>query len=92
MSEKEWREIPGYPGYKVTKDGKIMGTRGWERKLFPNPGGYFALRVWPMQETLMAHKAVLLAYCGPRPSPRHQSRHLNGNRQDGDVLDSGSLF
>ena len=75
---------PRYPRYRVTKDGKVMGPAGNLRKLLPDRDGYLSFTAWFMHPAkyLRVHTAVLLAYCGSKPSPQHQSRHLNGNRQD----------
>lgn len=77
------KEIPGYEGYYATHDGHILSMRSgaahriaerWHR-------GYLHVNVRRTASKVYkepVHKLVLLAYRGPKPTPLHQCRHLNG--------------
>lgn len=43
---------------------------------------HVVLRVGDDFRCLQVHQLVLLTYRGSKPSPRHQTRHLNGNPSD----------
>jgi hypothetical protein len=74
MSE-EWREIPGFPGYEASSEGRIKSTYGAE--LCQNilirgkkgPSTYLAVAITLNEKRtkLKVHKAVALAFLGPRP-------------------------
>lgn len=65
------------------RDGRLMDHRG--RLLRPGPDGRGYLMVSLKREgkrtPMRVHRAVLLAFHGPRP-PRADGRHLNGDRRD----------
>lgn len=73
--------IPGYPGYRATGGGLIIGRTG--RPLTPQPlDGY--LRVSVVDEHgrrrhVMVHRLVALTIFGPCPL-FHEVNHINGNR------------
>jgi hypothetical protein len=71
------------PGYRALEDGTIIGKRGKPLKLTPNTVGYLKFGAQDgtgKRVTLQVHVVVCEAFHGPRPSPRHQARHLDGNR------------
>jgi hypothetical protein len=84
----EWRPVPGFAGYSVSDAGTIRADRpplrGQQLKLQPNRRGYLYVQAWDRQRPrkLWVHHACLLAFVGPRPSPKHEGRHLNGNNRD----------
>lgn len=66
----EYRDIPGFPGYSVTRDGRVRGPRGRDLKPRTAHRGHLnvgAYLVPGKQVCLMVHIAVLLAWVGPRP-------------------------
>lgn len=86
------RNIPGYDNdYWVDRSGKIYSTK----KSHKNPNGYLVERknnddhrgylicgikrndgvMYPLK----VHHAVLLAFCGPKPSPQHVAMHEDDN-------------
>lgn len=77
-----WYEIPGFPGYYVTKDGVVKGKRKILNAQL-NLNGY--LTVYPYingkKFSLPVHKAVALAFLG-KPSISLCVAHNNGNKAD----------
>jgi hypothetical protein len=93
----EYREIPGYPGYRVGSDGSVWnswvhGHRTKYRsdtwnlmKQCVNKKGYCYLNLVPPEggsyKTFRVHRLVLLAFVGPCPEGM-ECRHLNGVHTD----------
>lgn len=91
------REIPGFPGYGVDRDGGLWtrrprgplagranGDLPWKRKnLRPGPNGYIGATAWydGKPRHFFLHRAILETFIGPCP-PGMEARHLNGNRAD----------
>lgn len=91
-SDPRWteaREVPGYPRYRVGRDGTFYsGIRAAEglvrvKRLHLDKKGYWQVNI--EGKTLRAHMFVALAWVGPRPSPLHETRHLDGNPQHNDA-------
>jgi hypothetical protein len=81
------KEIDGFPGYFVCEDGSIVSTIRATMKLSPflNGQGYLAVSlVVPgvSRTQKRVHALVASAFLPPKPSERHQVRHLNGNKHD----------
>lgn len=83
--------IPGFPGYAVDIDGEIWSVgHNWRglgsRRLFPiaDEDGYLRVRlsVGGKRVKVAAHVLVATTLIGPKPSPLHEVRHLNGCRID----------
>jgi hypothetical protein len=80
------------PGYWVTELGRVFsaGTnwRGYglrQLKAIPNSHGYLRVRVvkpYGVRTSVFVHKLVAEHFVGPRPSPAHEVRHLNGDQVD----------
>lgn len=79
------------PGYQVMEDGRVFSVdhdwRGLGRRELqqtPNGDGYPSVRLSiDGKRTRMAvHKLVALHFLPPRPSPRHEIRHLDGNKEN----------
>lgn len=83
----EARSIMGFPGYYASPEGDIFSTRrgGW-RKMKPasDRDGYqvLTLRADGAKFVRPVHLLVLAAFAGPKPTPKHVGRHLNGNHCD----------
>lgn len=82
------KQIQGCPGYFASSDGEIISRRNWrglgERTLFKrlDTDGYFMVRLTDSNGKnvkRMVHSLIAAAFLGPRP-PRHETRHLDGNR------------
>lgn len=76
------RQIPGFPQYSATTDGRIWSSKGGGRYLRPaiDRNGY--LRVSPCLNgkaySRPVHALVALAFLGPRPDGE-EIRHLDGD-------------
>lgn len=80
----EVRDIPGYPGYKATSDGRIIGKRG--KVMSPHVAkstGYkgVTIHVGGKQGLLTVHRGVCLAFHGV-PESGQEVAHKNGIRTD----------
>lgn len=56
MTEEEWRVIPKFPGYEITRDGRVRDKYNQKEK--STKGGYVHLQVGKMRTT---KATVLLA-------------------------------
>jgi hypothetical protein len=80
------REVPGFPGYKVDKEGNVYG-RGGKRMQTRINKGYLVVNLCvyrvpyrlAMKITKKVHSLVLEAFVSPKPTNKHQARHLDGN-------------
>lgn len=79
-----------FAGYLVKDDGLVWSLLPWRGKVgrplagFQNTHGYLRVKVniGNKRKTIMVHKVVCEAFHGPKPSPAHQVRHLNGIKTD----------
>lgn len=85
MTPREWRDVPGFPGYSVNDVGEILGRSGRVLTLQTQKSGhrYVQIRLSGADRPrkLWAHRAVLLAFRG-EPLPGQESRHLNDAPSD----------
>jgi hypothetical protein len=89
-----FREIPGFPGYYATTDGRIYSTRqvakkkGWIKQLnqFTHANGYkyVGLRVDGKTGNQYIHRLILLTFVGPCPEGM-EACHLDGSRANNHV-------
>ena len=79
------RDIPGYPGYKITKDGTVYSKRFKNRPMKPSPSsdGYLGINLRKQGKYFrhLVHRLVLTVFTGPCPEGM-ECRHLNGNNND----------
>lgn len=77
-----WKSVPGFEGYYVTQDGKILGPRGKIMRVAKMPSGHLYVQCnnygRGKQRKLYVHRAVLLAFVGP-PAEGQETRHLDGS-------------
>jgi hypothetical protein len=84
-----YKDIPGFPGYRVGDDGSVWSCRvsGHWRRLSPTTDKsrsegrnypYLNIRRGGKPATFKVHHLVLLAFVGPRPKGA-ECRHLDGN-------------
>lgn len=82
-----WRIIPDNPNYAVSNLGRIKraikgkGTRiGKICSPFAIPAGYLVIDMWHegIRSRLYVHQAVIRAFKGPPPTPKHQVAHDDG--------------
>lgn len=71
-------------GYTALADGTIIGKQGRPLKPTPNTRGYLKFPAWVdgKRLTFQVHAVVCETFHGPRPTPEHQARHLNGDKLD----------
>lgn len=88
----EWREVPGWPGYRVSNTGIVQSCRSnggkctetWRTRVTRvDRDGYRKLNVHNKQKKLFTGVSVLvcLAFHGPKPEGA-MALHCNGNRLD----------
>lgn len=75
----EAREIPGFPGYFVSRDGRVRGRRGRELAQFRNQSGYPGVKAG--KAFLPCHRAVALAWIGS-PDGMTDVNHIDGNKDN----------
>lgn len=93
ISTVEYRDVPGFPGYRVGSDGSVWSclpskklgwNSDWKRlKHYVNDNGYciIGLRLAGKPRDFRVHQLVALAFIGDCPAGQ-EVRHGNGNRQD----------
>lgn len=84
----EWRSIPGYSCYEVSEKGELrrIDTKRVLRTKIGR-GGYLYVNLTPddrsvPQRQIGIHRAVCLAFWGPRPSLAHVVCHRNDEAAD----------
>jgi hypothetical protein len=77
ITPPEWRQVPGYEEFEVTRDGQIRENGGPARIRVAGSGHIYVLRT-KSRPALLVHRGVLLAFEGPCP-PGHVCRHLDDN-------------
>lgn len=84
----EWRDIPGFNGlYRVSDAGVVWSNHKRGRIISPwlTHRGYRVVSLQTPRGTRKhkcAHVCVLEAFVGPRPTPGHDGRHLDGDRSN----------
>lgn len=86
---KNLYDIPGFPGYAITRYGRVFKyVQNPRMKNFPiyelqtYLSGYGYKRVSVRGRGKDIHILLALTFIGPKPSPTHIVRHLNGDRLD----------
>lgn len=79
---EEWRDVVGWPGYKVSSLGNFIGKRG-KLNTIKRPAGYLhvALSDRKNKKLFYAHRLVCAAFIGPIPDGM-QVNHINNDRAD----------
>jgi hypothetical protein len=75
-----WREITGYPKYKVSNMGNVIGVRGSALKPFDRKGNGY-LTVFLFRKNATIHSLVMQEFVGPRPEGM-VIHHKNGIKWD----------
>jgi hypothetical protein len=82
MTEERWSLIPEWENYEISTLGRVRRSdTGKPLRTHINDKGYPAvhLRMGPGRSKQMPiHTAVLTAFVGPKPSPKHQAAHRDG--------------
>ena len=81
---EEWREIPGTV-YSVSSEGRVSsGKCGKMEILKPSVSsrGYHHVSIYfnGTKQTRPVHRLVAEAFLGPRPTPRHEVNHKDGDK------------
>lgn len=93
MTAEIWKAIPSWPGYEASSAGRVRrvvvrGNAHPPRVLAGTllESGYVTVETTREKRRLTAgiHVLVCEAFHGPRPSPDHQVRHLDGVRSHND--------
>ena len=77
--------IPNFPGYKVTKDGQVIGKRGKPMKGHIDRCGYreVILSYYPdFQKNALVHRLVLSTFNPIENMEFYDVNHINGNKLD----------
>ena len=80
------KEVPRFPGYFASRDGRVRSTRqrkdGRWLKPIPHASGYLILRL--MQSRVARwrklHQVICETFHGPKPVGKTQVRHVDGNQ------------
>lgn len=80
---EEFKEIPNFPGYSVSKDGRIINSRKWELCISSNKGYRQARlkRADGQFKNVLLHRVVVETFLGPIPAG-HWVNHKNGDKSD----------
>lgn len=76
----EWRELPEFPGYRISPHGEIRGRYGKRIKPYVMETGYHQVSISGIGKRYV-HQLVARAYHG-HPGPGLQVAHNNGERGD----------
>ena len=79
-----------FDDYLISDTGLVYSFTFWRGKLIreikpdPDKKGYLRVRltVNGKRRPFRVHRLVAKEYLPPRPTPQHELRHLNGNKQD----------
>ena len=92
MKKELWKSVVGFEGkYEVSDAGEVRSLPAFSRRKYlhslsqaEDKDGYLVVGLADQgrSRTRRVHHLVLEAFHGPRPSSRHQCRHLNGDSQD----------
>ena len=79
---EQWRDIPNTL-YSVSDQGRVASQHRGGRVLKPAPdrGGYPYVVLSDGhggKRTVKVHQLVAAAFLGPRPTPKHQTNHIDG--------------
>jgi len=77
----EWREIPGFTGYLINRQGEVKTAKGkvvntWDSMGYPSVALRYNMKI---------HRLVLLTFDGPPPEGKNVARHLDGNRKNNNI-------
>lgn len=90
MNDKELKQIPGFPGYAITKSGRVWSYPKRRSSIngkwliqYPVSDGHLFVRLYQNNKayTRRVHRLVLETYSSNCPKGM-ECRHLNGNPKD----------
>jgi len=90
----EFRDVPDFPGYAVSNDGRVRSTKthgrrryrdqlSYEMAITPDSGGYLGVKLCSggKVKRFAVHVLVLTVFSGQKPLGM-EGRHKNGNKLD----------
>ncbi len=92
-SGTQYRDVPGFPGYRVGDDGSVWSnrhkhSRPWRRlKCSKNSGNYFQIRLYDgsglrrRPPLMLVSRLILLAFVGPCPEGM-EACHNDGDKSN----------
>lgn len=83
---EEWRDVPGYPGYSISRGGRVRGRRGSVMSPCADQYGHLSIMasVNGKPKKLWLHRGLLLAFVGD-PEEGELARHLDGDATNNDL-------
>jgi hypothetical protein len=83
---EEWKEVPGYPGYKASNLGNIRGiqNRNIGTRVGNCPYKMVSMNIDGRHRMVLAHRLVALAFI-PNPENLPQVHHMNAIKIDNRV-------
>lgn len=83
-------QIPGFPSYGVTMGGRVrrLDTGNWLSPAKAKRGGYLMVSLWEsgLGKLKPVHFLVAVTFHGPRPTPKHDAAHADGNKENNHYL------
>jgi len=83
----EWKDVEGWPGYRVSSAGDVSGPRRAKLAGYRDKNGYPCVGLYAggqRQSNVKVHRLVAAAFIGPIPDGM-QVNHINGVRHDNRV-------
>ena len=77
----EIRDIPGFPGYRIARDGRVWSRTGRELNPYRNRSGYLGVKA--DGKFLALHRAIALAWLGD-PGDMTDVNHIDGDKDNND--------
>lgn len=80
---ERWAEVAGWPGYRISTSGTLLGKRGGPLAGFQDKNGYRCAYLGPRLRgaSIKVHRLVAAAFIGPIPEGM-QVNHINGVKSD----------
>jgi hypothetical protein len=84
--DEEWRDIEGFPGYKVSSLSRIRGSSGRIMTPYLGKRGYYIVNIHKdrKQHTIYVHRAVALAFI-PNPESKPFADHIDRDRTNNSI-------
>ena len=78
--QEEWRDVPGFPGFKASSLGRILGKKGREVGCFT--ARYVMIGMGCNNSSIGRAKMVAAAFLPPKPFPDAEINHIDRNTQN----------
>lgn len=89
MTDEKWRTVEDFPDYEVSNRGQVRSLKRYPARILKPwlhaSGGYPAVKLsvtGEKQQTKLVHQLVCYAFHGPKPTPKHEVAHWDGNPQN----------